>query len=163
MARTRSRQVALGVLLAASGAVLLAVNFASVSRLPAWLLALGFALGLLGVVQRASASLVAGCVLLGLGAGIVLGERTVAGVDRGSWLLLGLAAGFLLVYLLGVVLRLGTRWWPLVPACALLAAAAARGASPLRIPPAAEQVVRSWWPAALVALGLWLVLRGVKR
>jgi hypothetical protein len=168
MARTRSQQVAMGIVLAAAGAVLLAVNFTSVSRLPAWLLALGFALGLLGVVQRAYASLVAGCVLLGLGAGVVLGERGVGGIDRGNWLFLALGIAFLAIYLLGMLLGFGKRWWPLVPGLGLVAAAAARGGWPLGVhrtllPPTAEHLVRTWWPAALVALGLWLVLRGVKR
>jgi len=163
VARTRSRQVVVGVVLVAIGAILLAVRLTPLADAPAWLLGLGLAFGILGVVQRSYAGIVAGCVLLGLGAGMVLGDRGGGGVSKGNWLLLALGLGFVAIYLVDLVLRLGGRWWPLVPGIVLVGLAAARGVRLFHLPPSAEAFVRTWWPAGLVIVGLWVLLQGLRR
>lgn len=163
MARARSRQFAVGVVLVAVGAILLVVRLTPLADAPAWLLGLGLAFGILGVVQRSYAGIVAGCVLLGLGAGMALGDRQGGGISRGSWLLLALGVGFVAIYLVDLLLRLGGRWWPLVPGAVLVALAMARGVRPFHVPPAAEAFLRAWWPAGLVVVGLWLALQGLRR
>ncbi len=162
MARARSRHVAVGIFLVAVGAVLLLLRLTPLADAPAWLLGLGLALALVGIVQRAYAGVVAGCVMVGLGAGMVLGDYAWGGIGRGNWLLLALGLAFVAIYLVDLLLRLGGRWWPLVPGAVLVGVAVVRGLRPVHIPPAVEALVRTWWPAALVLVGLWLVVRGAR-
>lgn len=163
MARTRSRQLGLGIILTAVGVVLLAVRLTPINSAPAWLLGLGLAFGIVGIVQRGYPAVVAGCILLGLGAGMVLGDRGVGGLAKGAWLPLALGLGFIAIYVVDLLVRLGGRWWPLVPGFALAGLVIVRNVRGFHIPPAAEMFVRAWWPAGLVLAGVWLVLRGIKR
>jgi hypothetical protein len=163
MARARSRQLGLGIFLVAVGLVLLAVRLTSVDSAPAWFVGLGLAFGVSGILLRSYAAVVTGCVLLGLGSGMVLGDGAVAGLGKGSWLLLALGLGFLTIYLVDALTRLGGRWWPLVPGIALVALVGVRSLRSFHFPPAAEAFVRAWWPAGLVAAGVLLLVQGIKR
>jgi hypothetical protein len=164
MAAKKAGPVTLGVLLIAIGAILLATRLAPIETAPAWLLGLGLAFALLAIFQRSYAALVAGMVLLGLGAGMVLGDVTAGGMPMRTWRLLGLGAGFLGIWVLGAVLQLKKHWWPLLAGGILVAV----GAAPfLRqytlIPPQVEILVRTWWPAALVIGGIAIVLASLRR
>lgn len=163
MARTQSRQLGLGIILAAVGGVLLAVRLTPINSAPAWLLGLGFAFGVLGVVQRSYPAVVAGCVLLGLGAGMVLGDRGAWGVTKGAWLPLALGVGFIAIFAVDRLVGLGGGRWPLIPGAVLVALAVARNLRGFHIPPAAEAFVRTWWPAGLLAAGIFLVVRAIRR
>ena len=90
MSGGRKGSLALGTGLLVVGAVLLATHFGSVESAPAWLLGIGVGLALIAILGRAFAPLVGGMVLLGLGAGMLLGDRDVAGLRAGTWTLLGL-------------------------------------------------------------------------
>ena len=164
MARTRTSNLAAGVILVVVGGVLLVTRFALMATAPAWLLGLGVGLALIAIVSSSYRALVGGMVLLGLGAGMVLGDRGVAGLASGAWILLGLGAGFVGVWLLALVLGLNRHWWPLVPGTILLALGGARFLRRVAvIPPEVMVVVRTWWPAALVVTGVWVLVRALRK
>lgn len=164
MARRQSGQMTLGVILLAVGTVLLATRFVPLQSAPLWLLGLGLAFALLAVFQRRYPALVAGMVLLGVGAGMVLGDVELAGVAKGAWTMLALGAAFVLLYAVDRLVGLGSHVWPLVPGVVLLAVGAARSAIIFRlVPPAVEIAARTWWPLGLVALGVGLVVAALRR
>lgn len=164
MARSTSSQITFGILLLTVGGVLLATNLVAVSTAPAWMLGLGLAFALIAIFRRSLGALVAGGVLLGLGSGMVLGDRGVAGLREGSWIMLGLAAGFLAIYVVGLLLKVSRHPWPLVVSFVLVAIVAARVVRHFRLlPPEVVIAARTWWPAALVVVGLVLLVRGIRR
>lgn len=163
MARTRSRQLTFGVVLLAVGIILLVTRFVPLQSAPTWLLGLGLAFSLVAILQRSSAPLVAGMILLGLGAGFVLGDHELAGLHKGTWTLVGLGGGFIGIYVLGLVLGLRAHWWPLVVGLVLVGIGVGRELHyKLVIPPAVEIAVRTWWPAALVVAGIFVVVRALR-
>jgi hypothetical protein len=163
MARTKNSQVTFGILLAVVGGVLLLTRISEVQRAPAWLLGLGVGLAMIAIVARSYGSLVGGMILLGLGAGMLLGDHGVAGVPAGSWILIGLGVGFIGVYLIGLLLQLSSRWWPLVPGVVLLAVAGARYLRSFAfLPPELVAAVRVWWPIALVLAGILVVVKALR-
>lgn len=93
-------------------------------------------------------------ILTGLGAGIA--ARDWVGADRAP-VLLGLGVGFLFVYVVDLARsgRQAAEWWPLVPGGILVAVGLlqiVRGSGIL-------QAVAAWWPALLILLGVWLLVR----
>jgi hypothetical protein len=164
MARSTSSQITLGILLLAVGGIMLVTRFVALEAAPTWMLGLGLALALIAVVRRHYGSLVGGMVLLGLGAGMVLGDRAVAGWRMSAWILAGLAAGFLGIYVIALLLKLRSHPWPLIVAGVLIAIVAARYVREFTLlPPSVVMALRTWWPAALVVVGLLLLFRGLRR
>lgn len=163
MARTRKSNLAFGVILLVVGGVLLVTRFVPMETAPTWLLGLGVGLALIAIVNGSYAALVAGMVLLGLGAGMVLGDRGVADIPSWTWMLLGLGAGFIGIYVMALILKLRSHWWPLVPGFILLAVGGARYVRHFTLlPPEVVMAVRTWWPAALVVVGVWLLVRALR-
>jgi len=163
MARTRKSNLVFGVILVVVGGVLLVTRLVPVETAPAWLLGLGVGLALIAIVNASYGALVAGMVLLGLGSGIVLGDRGAAGIRAGTWLLLGLGAGFIGIYVLALILKLRSHWWPLIPGFILLALGGARYLRHFALlPPEVVMAARTWWPAALVLVGSWLLIRALR-
>ncbi len=164
MARARRTSLGFGVMLVVVGGVLLLTRFALVDTAPAWLLGVGAGLALIAIVSSSYGALVGGMVLLGLGSGMLLGDRGVAGIPSGSWTLLGLGAGFVGIWLLSLVLKLRSHWWPLVPGLVLLAVGGARLHRHFAlIPPPVMIFVRTWWPVLLVVAGVWVLVRTLRR
>ena len=164
MARTRKSNLTAGVILVVIGGVLLVTRFALLATAPAWLLGLGVGLALIAIVTRAYGALVRGMILLGLGAGMALGDREVGGVSPGAWIQLGLGAGFVGIWVLALILGLKRHWWPLVPGVILLALGGARFLRHIVvIPPEAMIAVRTWWPAALVVAGIWVLASALRK
>lgn len=164
MARQNAPQLTLGIALLAVGGVLLATHFFAIDTAPAWLFGIGLGLTLIAILRRAYGALVGGMVLLGLGSGFVLGDYGTFGLRVGTWILLGLGAGFIGIYVLGVILKMNRHWWPLIPGFVLLATGGARYIRHFAfIPPEAAIFVRTWWPAALVLAGLFVIIRAVKK
>ncbi len=164
MARARKSNLALGVILLVVGGVLLVTRFVPMESAPAWLLGLGAGLALIGILATSYGALVAGMILLGLGAGMVLGDHEVANVRAGTWIVFGLGAGFVGIYVLTLILKMRSHWWPLVPGLILLAVGGARYVRHFAfISPQLEMAVRTWWPAALVAIGIWLLVRALRK
>jgi hypothetical protein len=164
MARTSKPNLTLGLILLVVGVVLLVTRFVPIDTAPAWLLGIGVGLALIAVISASYGALVGGMVLLGLGAGMLLGDRGVAGIRAGTWMLFGLGAGFLGIYLLALILKLNRHWWPLVPAFVLLVAGGWRYVRHFTLlPPEVVMAVRTWWPAALVVAGAWILIRALRR
>ncbi len=163
MARTRRSNLGFGVILVVVGAVLLVTRFALVQTAPAWLLGLGVGLALIAIVTPSYGALVGGMILLGLGAGMLLGDRGVGGLSNASWTLLGLGAGFIGIWVLALLLKLRSHWWPLVPGLALIAVGGARLYKQfVLIPPPVMIALRTWWPALLVVAGVWMLVRALR-
>lgn len=156
--------LAFGVVLIAVGSILMVTRLAPVQTAPAWLLGLGLALALIGILQRRYAPMVAGMILLGVGAGMVLGDVRALGMSIRAWRLIALGLGFLGVFALGALIGLSRRWWPLVPGIVLIVLGVAPSLRDLLvIPPQLEILVRTWWPVALVVAGLVVVIRSLRR
>jgi hypothetical protein len=156
MARARKSNLAFGVLLLVVGGVLLATRLIPMETAPA-------CLSLIAIVNASYGALVAGMILLGLGAGMVLGDRGVGDIASGTWIVLGLGFGFLGIYLLSLVLKLRSHWWPLVPGLVLVAIGGARYVRHFALlPPEVVMAVRTWWPAALIVVGVWVVVRALR-
>lgn len=162
MAKKGSSRLFLGLVLAAIGAALLLARMHVVSQGPAVLLAIGGALALYGVFARTFGPLVPGCILLGLGSGMLLGDRGVEGFGVVRWQLLGLGGGFILLFLLALVLGLGLRWWPLVVGGVLAGVAILPQIKGL-FDPQVVVAFRTYWPVLLIAAGLYLVVRDITR
>ncbi|MGQ9496053.1 MAG: hypothetical protein ACUVRY_07355 [Thermoanaerobaculaceae bacterium] len=161
MARVGGGQLLLGLVLTAFGVALLLARMHVVAYAPALLLALGAALSLFGVFTGRLASLVPGCVLLGLGFGFFWGQRAYHGVAMVKWPMAGLGLGFLLIFLLSWILALGRQLWALVVGLILLAVATLPNLKGW-LPPDVVIAIRTFWPVVLVALGLYLVVRGLR-
>ena len=107
------------------------------------------------VARREYGFLVAGCIIAGVGAGIVLAERAPGDLS-GAAMLLSIAAGFLAIWVVGALLRLpDNHWWPFIPGgiLALVGAmqlADARVGGGLRL-----------WPLIIVALGVLIIGRAL--
>jgi hypothetical protein len=156
-------QVAIGVAVLALGVVLLATRFVSIGSAPAWLLGLGLGLTLLGLVQRSVAALVGGLAALGLGAGLVLGDVAAGALPKNAWTLLGLGLGLVAALPLGRLMALKVPWWSTALGAVLVAVAVLRAVRDFElITPRAEIALRTWWPAALVLAGAWLVIRAAR-
>ena len=159
MARARKSNLGFGIMLVVVGGVLLLTRFALVETAPAWLLGLGVGLALIAVVGASYGALVGGMILLGLGSGMLLGDRGVGGLPSGTWILLGLGAGFVGIWLLALLLKLKSHWWPLIPGFVLLAVGGARFYRHFTlIPPSVMIAMRTWWPALLVVAGVWILV-----
>jgi hypothetical protein len=164
MARSSSSQITVGALLLVAGGILLATRFVAIDAAPAWMLGIGCALALTAILRRHYPTLVGGMVLLGLGAGMVLGDRGVAGVRMGSWVVTGLAVGLIVLWAIALLLKLGRSPWPLITGAVLLAIVGMRYLRDFTLlPPAVVVAVRTWWPAALVVIGIILLFRGLRR
>jgi hypothetical protein len=101
--------------------------------------------------------LVAGSVLTGLGAGLVLEDRFGGG---GAAVLAGLGAGFVSFFAIDCLHGLHrAHWWPLLPGAVLLLAAADVATGSL----VTLGWLAGWWPVALVALGVLILVGGAGR
>lgn len=154
-----------GLALIVAGGVLLASRFITIDRAPLWLLALGVLAALYGILRRSAGWIEAGMAALGLGAGMALGDVGAGGIAKGVWLPLAAGGALLMAWAMVRLTGFVGRWWTLVPAAVLLVVAAARIAGSLawRLPPAVEQAVRTWWPGALVVVGVVLVVSTLRR
>ncbi|MCS6801706.1 MAG: hypothetical protein RMM58_11395 [Chloroflexota bacterium] len=110
-------------------------------------------------VTRAYGLLIPGGIVTGVGVGIVLAANT-SGPLAGALFLFALAAGFVLVWVGGIVLRVQPAggWWPLLPAFFIaLAGLTALGSQGL------EWMWQYGWPVVLIAVGGFLIVRAVLR
>jgi hypothetical protein len=164
MTRSGKSGLTAGVLLIAVGFVLLAARLTGMSTAPLWLLGIGLALALLGIFKRSFGLLLGGLIPLGVGAGMVLGDRGAEGVPLNTWLLLATGCALVASYLLALLLQMRVHWWPVLAGAVLLVLAGLRIAHRfVLLPPEVVIAVREWWPLALVAGGLFLVVRALRR
>lgn len=150
------RGLTAGVLLVIIGLLLLAANWFQVTG--------AAALGALSVVFLAAyigtrhyGFLIPGMILGGLAVGVGFQE---AGYDpQGGIVVLGLAAGFIGIYVVDAVVRGPALWWPLIPGGIL----GVVGTTQLAEGTAAAAQVARLWPLALVLAGVVLLLASMQR
>jgi hypothetical protein len=153
--RHRSDGELAGVILIAIGAIAL---IGQVEPNVGKYIPLGIGLAILGVfaLRRHYGALVAGCILTGIGAGVVLASA-YPDQTGGGLMLLSMAAGFAAIWLIATLMRLReTRWWPLVPAAIL------GSIGGLVAVDADESLYAIVWPIALIAAGLVVLLAGLR-
>lgn len=100
--------------------------------------------------RRAYGLLIPGCILLGLGLGSV-GEQSAFAL--GDFGLIGLGIGFVAIYVIDLIYRGGTHWWPLIPGLSLIVVGFAQSNANLM------RLLAVGWPLILVLVGL-LILAG---
>jgi hypothetical protein len=147
-----------GLLLVAVGLLALLTNIAHfrdlgfliLPVLGACFLAWGFYTGRFGFT-------IPGCLLLGIGAGVVLTQTVVmpGSPESGGVVILGLAAGFLGISVIGLYFEQKRIWWPLIPGGILgvIGALMFFGDVGLNV---LEWLGRVW-PAILVVIGLYVL------
>jgi hypothetical protein len=116
-----------------------------------------------GLLARSSGLLIPGGILLGIGSGVILVDGPLSYLpeeQNAGVILCAFAAGWVLVSLFSIIVERQVRkmmWWPLIPAAVLALA----GASMLLdgIFNWAFDLLGLVWPVALIAVGLYLILR----
>jgi len=93
--------------------------------------------------------LVVGCIVLGLGIGS-FGDRTYSVL--GEFTKLGLGIGFVLIYVIDLLYRRRSHWWPLIPGIVLILLGF-RAWGPFR-----EFIFSDGWPLILVIVGVVILL-----
>jgi len=152
-----ARAVLAGLLLIGLGLFFLVANFLAISGSILFLM-----LGLVFMIARFTTGnygfAVPAGILLGFGAFVVLNEAALLpteGAAEGPWFFLMLGAGFCAVYVIGARPRVV---WPLFPAAVLAGFGLAIGQMAVW-PLASLAWMASYWPAVLIAIGLWLLVR----
>ncbi len=144
-----------GLLLVTVGVIMLVANMLPTAgtAIPA---AIGAVFLVAYVLTRNYGFLVPGCILSGLGIGIIVESAGAAG-GNGAAVILGLSGGFLLIMVVTLIQQPGTEagWWPLIPGSILGVIGLAQLMDSTHI---IAQVGR-WWPLALVVAGVWVLLR----
>lgn len=109
--------------------------------------------GLLHAFRRSYALLAAGSILTGLGAGILLNDA-IGG--RGMAIVSGLGLGFVAIFAIDALRGLHeAHWWPLIPGTVLILTGLEIDTGTAR----AQTWLGDWWPLALLAIGVVLIVR----
>lgn len=112
---TRSK-IATGLMLIVLGLGLYGLQYLGAVGRPLVLITIGGLFFAAYFATRSRLLLIHGGVLAGLGVGIIGGSRWLV---WGEFTLIGLAGGFLLIWLLPVLYERRSHWWPLVPSLVL--------------------------------------------
>jgi hypothetical protein len=115
-----------------------------------------------GMASRQTGLLIPGGILAGIAAGAALVEgpyQSLSEPAKGGVFLLAFAAGWVLISLLSFYTEGIRNWsyWPLFPAAGLLLLGGTLVSGELGLK--ALEVTGQGWPVALIAIGLYLVLR----
>jgi hypothetical protein len=106
------------------------------------------------VARREYGFLVAGSIIAGVGAGVVLAQRAPSDF-AGAAMLLSMAAGFLAIWAISTLLRLpDAHWWPFIPGGILAF---------IGLVQLSDAGVLRWWPIILVAIGAFVIANSVRR
>lgn len=151
MQQTADRNWIVGAALIAIGALLLAGQWFDLSG--------ALVLGVLSIMfiglyaaTRAYGLLIPGCILGGLAFGVGFES---AGVSlHGGVVVLGLAAGFVAIYVVNVLVDRAPHWWPLIPGTIL----GAVGLSTALEDSELARLGTVLWPVLLIAAGLVVLL-----
>ncbi len=115
----------------------------------------GLILLLLGLVflvgyalSRGYGLLIPGCILAGLGVGLLFGR---APLREDVTVLLGLGVGFIAIFVVQLIVNGRSHWWPLVPGGLLVLAGVAESI------PQAQLLVERGWPVLLILVGLFIL------
>lgn len=143
-----------GVVIAAIGVLLLAAQ--TMEQVGQYIpLLIGGMLLFAFLMTRQYGFLVPGGIVTGVGVGIVLVGADPSGT-RGPLFLVALGAGFVSIWLLGLLFRVPeNHWWPLIPGGILTAVGVAG-----LLGPEAQQYL-DYWPIVLVVIGILIVAQGL--
>lgn len=146
----RPRGGAAGIILVIAGIFFLLVNFFPRQVGPSFLLLVGVAfLAAYFLGGRHVGFLIPGGIIAGLGVGVLVAQ-TSPGQESGGIILVCLALGFVAIW----VFERGHQW-SLIPGGIL----AAIGAFVLSNELVQLNYVARWWPAILILVGLWALIR----
>jgi hypothetical protein len=96
--------------------------------------------------------LIPGMILGGLAVGVGLQE---SGYDpNGGFVVLGLGAGFIAIYLINVFVRTPASWWPLIPGGILSVV----GLTQVAEGTAAAETIARLWPVGLIVAGVIVLI-----
>lgn len=109
------------------------------------LLLLGLLFLVAYAVTRSFGLLIPGCILAGLGIGILVGR---APMREDVSVLIGLGLGFIAIYVIQLVVAGRSHWWPLVPGGLLALAGVAEAI------PQGQVMIERGWPLVLILIGL---------
>jgi hypothetical protein len=115
-------------------------------------------LALLGMflITRSVGALVNGCVLVGVGVGVLVVTNGTSDFGAAGFLV-ALAGGFYLIWILGLLFDVkSVRWWPVVPGSLLLALGAVVYTAKMGDPLLRFAV--DWWPGLLIIVGAYMLL-----
>ena len=148
----KTSQINAGLILVAVGLGLYVIDRVEGIGPEAVMLVIGAAFLIAYFVRKNYGLLVPGCILLGIGIGQV-GRESFLGFGESSSL--GLAFGFIAIYVIARLYEGKTQWWPLIPGGVMLIMA---------IPQGHELVEYLWghWQLLLVLIGV-LILVGAFR
>ncbi len=146
-------QVAAGLALIVLGGALLALERLDGAPEHLFLILVGgvFAAGYF--YKRAYGLLIPAGILIGLGSGLAFDDLYSGSFSDDSSAAFGLGVGFLLIYVVSLLYERANRWWPLIPGGVLVIAGFPNWDW-------ADQVL-DYWPVAVMAVGLFLLFRGV--
>ena len=151
---TLAGQVAAGLALVVLGGVLLALERQDGSPDHLFLILVGgvFAAGYF--YKKAFGLLIPGGILMGLGLGLAYDDLYSDSFVHGESAVFGIGVGFLLIYVVSLLYERVHRWWPLIPGGILIIASFPDWAL--------KDQILDYWPVAVMAVGLFLLLRGVR-
>ena len=101
---------------------------------------------------RAYGLLIPGCILAGIGVGLLF-ERTM---NSSVTISLGLGLGFIAIFVVQKILGGASHWWPLIPGGVLVLVGIAEAV------PQGQMLIEKGWPVILILIGL-AMLAGLYR
>ena len=144
----KRRGILIGTILVVLGVGLFAMQFIEGALVHSVVLAvIGIAFLVAYFVRRSYGLLIPGCILVGIALGSI-GEETVFGL--GDFSLFGLGIGFIAIYVIDLVYRRSTHWWPLIPGGILVVVGLGRITN-------LRYIFERGWPLILVLVGLLLL------
>lgn len=113
-----------------------------------FLLLLGLVFLIPYVLTRSYGLLIPGCILAGIGLGLIFetSEQTSVTVP------IGLGLGFIAIFVIQLVVAGSSHWWPLVPGCILVLAGLVESL------PQAQTLIEKGWPLLLILIGLAILV-----
>lgn len=153
---TNQGALAAGVILIIIGIMALLINFGILSG-ESFLIAIGAAFLAAFAIWRNLSLLIPGMILLWLGIATTLVSRDIVDVaDDGSIIVSALGLAFLSVY----AFMPKRHWWPLIPGGILLLVGIMIFAFTQNIIPISfSEFVNFLWPAALIVIGIWIIIK----
>jgi hypothetical protein len=109
-----------------------------------FVLLLGTAFFVAYMFTRAYGLLIPGCILAGIGVGLLF-ERTM---NSGVTISLGLGLGFIVIYVVQKIFGNASHWWPLIPGGVLVLVGIAE------VVPQGQMLIEKGWPVILIVIGL---------
>ncbi len=113
-----------------------------------FLLLLGLVFLVSYFVTRSQGFLIPGCILAGIGLGLIFetSEQTSVTVP------IGLGLGFIAIFVIQLLIAGRSHWWPLVPGSLLVLVGLAESL------PQAQTLIEKGWPLLLILIGLAVLM-----